>query len=111
LLFTSFSFLFVFLPLVLLVYQRAQGPAKNLVLLLASYVFYGWWRIDFLFLLLVCTAVDYLAGIAIGSTQTPRQRRLALAISIVANLGLLGFFKYANFVVDNLNALRRGIAT
>jgi alginate O-acetyltransferase complex protein AlgI len=106
LLFTSFSFLFVFLPLVLVVYQRARGPAKNLVLLLASYVFYGWWRIDFLLLLLVCTAVDYVAGLAIGSTHTPTQRRLALAISIFANLGLLGFFKYANFAVENLNALR-----
>ncbi len=71
-------------------------------LLAASYVFYGWWNPVYLLLILWATTVDYLAVRAMAST---RWKKPWLALSIVNNLGLLGFFKYGRFVVDNVNAL------
>jgi D-alanyl-lipoteichoic acid acyltransferase DltB (MBOAT superfamily) len=71
-------------------------------LLVASYVFYGWWNPVYLWLIAWATTVDYLAVLAMART---RWRRPWLVLSVVNNVGLLGFFKYGTFVVDNLNAL------
>ncbi len=71
-------------------------------LLAASYVFYGWWNPVYLLLILWSTTVDFLAVLAMAKT---RWKRIWLALSIVNNMGMLGFFKYGNFVVDNLNKL------
>jgi D-alanyl-lipoteichoic acid acyltransferase DltB (MBOAT superfamily) len=70
-----------------------------------SYVFYGWWDYRFLSLLLISTFIDYFVGIGLGKTDNQKQRKLLLALSIVCNLGLLGFFKYFNFFVDNVEAV------
>jgi len=70
-------------------------------LLLASYVFYGWWNPLYLLLIVYSTTVDYLAVVGMSKT---RSKRPWLALSLVNNLGLLGFFKYGGFVTDNLNA-------
>jgi len=96
---TFVLFFLVFYPVYLLV----KGTRLKLPwLLAASYVFYGWWNPLYLLLILWATAVDYLAvvGMARGRSKTPW-----LWLSIVNNLGLLGFFKYGGFVTDNLNAL------
>ncbi len=71
-------------------------------LLTASYVFYGWWNPIYLLLILWSTTVDFLAVLAMAKT---RWRRPWLVLSIINNLGMLAFFKYGSFVVDNLNAL------
>jgi alginate O-acetyltransferase complex protein AlgI len=118
--FSSYLFLFYLLPLALFVYYLAPIRARNLVLSLFSYLFYGWANPLFLFLLLGSTLLDYTSGLLIAKSEgvlvgdeyvvdpdKPRSRRarIILAISVVTNLSLLGFFKYFNFGVENYDAL------
>jgi alginate O-acetyltransferase complex protein AlgI len=98
--FNSFEFA-VFLPLVLLLYWRLGFKHQNRLLLAASYLFYGWWDPRFLGLLAATTIVDYWVGRWIANSEDDRIRKRILVISIVANLGVLGFFKYFNFFVDS----------
>ena len=103
--FTSHIFVFYFLPVVLLVYY-ALPFRRNLFLLLASYAFYAWWDPRFVVLMLFASAVNYGCGRAIaGDPARGRRATVALAVSAVASLGLLGFFKYCMFVEGNLNRL------
>jgi D-alanyl-lipoteichoic acid acyltransferase DltB (MBOAT superfamily) len=95
----------LFLPLVLLVYlllRRAGPRAQNVLLLLASYTFYGWWDWRFLGLLFGTTLNDYLVGIGLERTQSAGRRHALILLSIGVNLGVLGFFKYYNFFVSSL---------
>ncbi len=103
--FTSHIFLFYFLPITLLVYYLLPR-GRNLFLLAASYIFYGWWNPWFVGLMFFATAVNYACGLVIAreAVGTPR-RKHALVVSIVVSLGLLGFFKYFMFFENNLNAL------
>ncbi|NQT16637.1 MAG: MBOAT family protein, partial [Planctomycetes bacterium] len=103
--FSSHIFIFYFLPFVLLVYYLLPGK-RNLFLILASYVFYGWWNPWFLLLMLFVTVANYAFGRRIAAPgASRRQRRLALGASVVVSLGTLGFFKYFMFVGHNLNWL------
>lgn len=103
--FTSHIFLFYFLPLTLLIYYLLPR-GRNLFLLAASYVFYGWWNPWFVGLMFVATAINYACGLVIAREGMAQVRRKqALIVSIVASLGLLAFFKYFMFVENNLNAL------
>jgi len=98
-LFNSLDFA-VFLPLVFLAYWCAGGASlqrRNLILLAASYVFYGWWDWRFLSLLAFSSFVDYFVALSLDSARSPVRRRWLLALSLTVNLGLLGFFKYFNF--------------
>ena len=108
-LFTSFTFLFAFFPVVLVLWWALRRPAWRLVFLaLASYFFYAWYDWRYLPLLWLTTLVDFGAGRVISaSADRPRRRRLALVVAIVINLSALGFFKYANFFLDSL----QGVAT
>ena len=104
--FSSYVFVFVFLPAVLVAYYLAPRKLKHLLLTLFSYGFYGWANPAFVFLMLFSTAVDYRCGMVAGRRDAgDAGRRAALVTSIVTNLGVLGFFKYANFGIDNYNAL------
>jgi alginate O-acetyltransferase complex protein AlgI len=97
----------LFLPLVLLVYvllRRAGLRAQNAWILIASYVFYGWWDWRFLGLLFGTTLNDYLVGLGLEKTAEPRHRRALILLSIGVNLGVLGFFKYYNFFVSSFIA-------
>ncbi|GIW96574.1 MAG: O-acyltransferase [Pirellulaceae bacterium] len=91
----------IFLPLVLLVYYRLGHRAQNVFLLLASYVFYGWWDWRFLGLLWLSTVVDFGCGIALENCSG-KKRPLWLLLSVCTNLSILGFFKYFNFFADSL---------
>ena len=103
--FTSHIFVFYFLPIVLLLYYLVPFK-RNVLLLLASYAFYGWWQPWFVFLMLGATVVNYACGRVIASSGDNRRRaRMALVASAVASLGLLGFFKYCMFAQENLNRL------
>ena len=105
-LFPSYSFLFLFLPVVLAGYHLlVPRRARNGWLLCASYVFYGWWDWRFCGLLLLTTSVDYCSGKFIASTPSRAAARRALALSICVDLGLLAFFKYCGFGAASLNAL------
>lgn len=103
--FSSIEF-FVFLGLVLVVLalSRGEGARRN-VLLVASYVFYGWWDWRFCFLILASTVIDFFAGQRIEGARDGASRKRWLVVSLVANLGVLGFFKYTNFVLDSLRPL------
>jgi alginate O-acetyltransferase complex protein AlgI len=110
--FSSYLFLFYFLPVALLLYYAGPRRARHLTLTVLSYVFYGWANPLFVVLLFASTLVDYVAGLVIarhpaGNAGEPRARpaRLALVASICSNLTLLGFFKYFNFGAENLDAL------
>jgi D-alanyl-lipoteichoic acid acyltransferase DltB (MBOAT superfamily) len=101
--FTSLAF-WVFLPVVLALFHgpfRRHLRAQNALLLVASYVFYGWWDWRFLSLIVVSTATDFALGRWLDRTEDLRHRRWALATSLAVNLGLLGFFKYAGFFIDS----------
>ncbi|MEL6429580.1 MAG: MBOAT family protein [Planctomycetota bacterium] len=107
-LFTSAVFLYAFLPLVLGLYYLAPSRHRALVLTLASYVFYGWWRPDFVALMWVSTAVDFTAGRGIGrDRERGGTGKRWVLLSCAVNLGLLAYFKYANFGVDTLNQMLR----
>ncbi|MCB9677330.1 MAG: MBOAT family protein [Alphaproteobacteria bacterium] len=102
-LFNSLTFA-AFLAVVLPVYHALPRRGQNVFLVGASYLFYGWWDWRFLSLLWVSTAVDYWAANRIAATSDPKKRNFALGVSLVTNLGILGFFKYFNFFVDTANA-------
>lgn len=100
-LFASLDF-FVFLVIVLgLIFVTASNRLKKLILLCASYFFYGYWDVRFLLLIFTSTAVDFLVGGRLVRAGSIRQRKLLLGVSVVTNLGLLGFFKYYNFFIDS----------
>jgi alginate O-acetyltransferase complex protein AlgI len=105
-LFSSYTFLFAFLPLVLVGWWGLKGKNARLAFLtLASWVFYGWWDWRFVPLLIASTALNYVAGIAIARTTDADRRRILLATSISINVALLGYFKYSGFFVDSLQGL------
>ena len=101
--FNSLAFA-IFLPIVFILYWFVFKNLKkqNVLILVASYIFYGLWDWRFLFLILASTAVDYLVGIAIfNNKDDDRKRKLFLWLSVIFNVGLLGFFKYYNFFADS----------
>ncbi len=95
----------IFLPLVLGFYVllgRIAGlRSQNILLLIASYVFYGWWDSRFLILIVISSAADYFVGLGLAGIADQRRRRLLLVVSLVANLGMLGYFKYYNFFITS----------
>jgi len=102
-LFNSLDFA-IFLPLVFILYWfvfKRWLSAQNVLLLVASYVFYAWWDWRFLGLIVFSTLVDYTVARGLAKAQKPYKRKLLLGISLICNLGLLGFFKYYNFFVDS----------
>ena len=102
--FSSTIFLFFFLPLTLLAYFVVGPRGRNAILLAASLLFYAWGETVYLLVMLFSIAANYLFGLLIDrARQRGRRGGLAFACAVATNLGLLGFFKYANFLVDNLN--------
>ncbi len=104
--FTTYVFIFYFLPLFLALYYSLPRRWRNLWITLASYVFYGWWEPWFVGLMLLTTVMDFLWGRVItrpGATR--RQQQLAVAACVVTNLSFLGFFKYYMFAAETLNRL------
>lgn len=102
-LFNSIEFL-IFLPLVFLIHWFAckSGRSKNLFLIAASYLFYGWWNMKLLALIFLVTIAAYGAGIAIDSPKaSPRSRKFMLVTSIIINIGTLVAFKYFDFFAES----------
>lgn len=101
--FSSYEFLFLFLPLVLAVYYLLPGRQRILFLTLASYFFYGWWDFRFCGLMLISTLIDYCAGLGISRSATPTGRKQWMVVSVISNLSLLGFFKYFDMFANTVN--------
>jgi alginate O-acetyltransferase complex protein AlgI len=101
--FASFVFLFWFLPVFLPVYFAMPVRWRNLTLTLASIVFYGWWRPHYVLLMVLSIGIDWFAALQMGERDSGRPRRFWIWFSVLTNLGLLGWFKYANLLVDSWN--------
>lgn len=101
-LFNSIDFL-IFLPTVFVMYWFVLKPIKlqNILILVSSYIFYGWWDWRFLSLIFLSTFVDYAIGLKLSKTEDKNRRKQLLWMSLLFNLGMLGFFKYYNFFIDN----------
>jgi len=102
-LFNSIDFA-IFLPIVFFLYWFVTYKnlrLQNLLIVVASYVFYGWWDWRFLSLIAFSTVVDFALGLALKDESSPAKRKLLLWTSILVNLSFLGFFKYYNFFLDN----------
>jgi len=104
--FASSIFLYAFLPGFLALYYLSPKSLRAITIAVASYVFYGWWRPDFVILMLVSTVVDYSCGkwIVRDRERGSRGKRWVV-LSCIVNLGLLGYFKYANFGIDTVNSI------
>ena len=106
--FNSLEF-FVFFALVYALYLVLPHRAQNRMLLVASYVFYGWWDWRFLSLIAISTVVDYCCGLRMSEAREGLARRRWLLLSLASNLGLLGFFKYYDFFVTSAEGALAGL--
>ena len=107
--FNSIDFLLFFVA-VLAMYWLLPARPRLWLVLGSSYFFYGYWDYRFLSLIVLSTLVDYVVALLLHATEDPRRRRGLLLVSLGANLGVLGFFKYFNFFVDSLVAARHALA-
>ena len=104
-LFSSIEFLYYFLPIVVLVYFLLPKAARNGWLLLSSLLFYAWGEPKYASLMIASILLNYLWGLGIGYRRKPGWKRFFLILSVITCLGLLGYYKYADFAVENVNAL------
>ncbi len=107
--FSSNIFLFAFLPLFLICYYVTPWRAKSALILVFSYVFYAWWRPDFLGLLVAVTVVSYAFALIIEAEADDGRRHRWLVMGVTLNLLALAYFKYANFGIDSLNIALKGL--
>lgn len=104
--FSSLTFLFVFLPIILIVYYFSPRKVRNTILFIGSLVFYAWGEPIYITIMLFSTVFDYINGLLINKykeTSRIKNARIVLINSIVVNLGILCFFKYSNFFIENVN--------
>ncbi|MGB0450327.1 MAG: MBOAT family O-acyltransferase, partial [Porticoccaceae bacterium] len=103
--FSSNIFLFIFLPVFLTIYYLTPEQKRSWVILIGSYLFYAWWRVDFLLLFVAVTLWNYFIGRRISNCASGLGKaRLWVTLGIAVNLSALGYFKYANFGVATVNA-------
>ena len=107
--FSSILFIFLFLPFTLSLYFLVGKKHRNIFLLFASLIFYAWGEGIYLLIMLVSIFINYLCGLLIDNHRGTNKSRGYLTIAVVLNLGILSFFKYANFVVNNLNSILSGL--
>ena len=104
--FSSLLFLFLFLPAVLLLYFVSPWRIKNLVLFVTSLIFYAWGEPVYIAIMLLSTVTDYSFGLLLSNPKrSSSQRKWIVVASVIVNLTLLGYFKYADFLIQNVNAL------
>lgn len=101
--FSSIPFLFFFLPIFLTLYFIVPFKLKNLVLLIFSLIFYAWGEPIYIILMIFSSIVDYTNGRMLE--KYPKKKKAFMVFSVIVNLSLLGFFKYSNFLIDNINNL------
>jgi alginate O-acetyltransferase complex protein AlgI len=99
--FSSVIFIFVYLPLFLALYYACPVRYRSYFILIGSYCFYAWWRVDFALLMVATTAFNYCAALLVHGAQTQQRRKLLLVATVVCDLALLFYFKYFNFFADS----------
>lgn len=106
-LFNSFEFIFLFLPITLLGFfwigKRNHHHVAISWLVLCSLFFYGWWNPAYLFLILFSMLFNYAIGVMLGNGDKQKTRKIILIVGVAVNIGLLGYYKYANFFIDQIN--------
>ena len=104
--FSSLIFIFLFLPITILIYYLAPKKLRNLVFFIASLIFYAWGEPIYITIMLFSTVFDFFNGLAIEKYRNNKRVSKAILInSLIINLGLLGFFKYSDFFIENINNL------
>ena len=104
--FSTSIFIYLFLPITLIIYYLAPKKGKNLIILLSGLLFYSWGEPIYVIVMLISTMIDYFAGLIMNHFEGRKApRRICLIVSIVMNLGLLGIFKYSGFIAENINAI------
>ena len=97
------TFLFVFMPVVMAIYFLAKKEIRNYILLIASIIFYAWGEPRYLAIMIITILVNYIGALCLDKYQNPRQRLGIVTVTILVNLSFLFYFKYFNFVIDNIN--------
>jgi D-alanyl-lipoteichoic acid acyltransferase DltB (MBOAT superfamily) len=100
-LFNSLSFLVFFVAVYAIFWMLPAWPQKKWALLIASYLFYAAWNPPYVFILLLSTSVDWWLARLLGRSERPSRRKILLLVSLASNLGLLGYFKYGEFILEN----------
>lgn len=103
--FSSISFLYYFLPILLLIYFLVPSKFRNLVLLIFSLIFYFYGEPKYIWILILSCAINYIFGLLIEKNLDKKRAKTYLVLSVIVNLGLLCYFKYANFFIENINSL------
>ena len=101
--FSSLTFMYYFLPIVLITYMISPPKVKNLILLISGLIFYAWGEPVYIVIMIISSFVDYYAGIIIGKNKSRKRQRRPLILSMVVDLGFLVFFKYSGFIVRIIN--------
>ncbi len=104
-LFSSIPFLYYFLPCVLILYFISPRCLKNAVLLISSLVFYGWGEPKYVFLMVISILVGYVSGLLIEKFEGTVYSKISMIAGVVIGLGFLGYYKYADFFIENFNAV------
>ena len=101
--FSSLSFIFFFLPILFFIYFIAKEKYRNYILLIFSLIFYSWGEPKYILLMIISIIMNYIFGILINNQKKNNKRKLFLVLAIIFHLGLLFYFKYTNFFVNNIN--------
>lgn len=99
--FSSLPFLFIFFPITFILYYSVPSKIKNIILLVASLIFYAWGEPIYIFLMLITCLVGYFTALIFE--KYPTKKKVILLLTVIFDLGVLGFFKYANFLIYNIN--------
>ena len=103
--FSSLTFLFLYLPLVLLVYFAVPKKMKNAILFIFSLIFYAWGEPIYVGLMIFSTVLDYCCGKAVDKYRGTKKAKVGLLVSVFVNLGLLCLFKYTDFIIGTVNGI------
>lgn len=109
-LFSSSTFIFLFLPIVIFIYYvflRKHRTLQNVFLLISSLVFYAWGEVSFVFIMILSIIANYLFGLYLYKSKRTRNKKIILVLSIAFNLSILFVFKYLTFAITNINTLLR----
>ncbi len=104
-LFSSIPFLYYFLPIVIILYIISPKVLKNSVLLISSLIFYAWGEPKYILLMVISVSIGYILGILIEKYHGKISAKIFLALSLISSLGFLAYFKYADFFIENFNAI------